>query len=495
MHTLYPLKKEMKRLFIFALCLLSQQLTKAGGLPADSTGKAKMTGSANGGPGDTTMSLVVKELFSPGAAFATNATGFEGKLNAIRKDVQLDYNDFVQDYINVYTRHKDEMSQVLTLTKYYFPIFEKIFREAGIPEEIKYLSIVESKLNPFAVSRVGATGPWQFMPATAKTYGLGMDSYVDERRDPVRACYAAAAYLKDAYMEFGDWLLAIASYNCGKSNVERAVEKAGALDFWSIRQYLPAETRGYVPAYIAIAYVMNYADEHDIFAREMDMPEKIDTVLIDKYISLSNVAKALGMETAKLAQLNPSYKKQVVNGTAANPRRLIIPQASGVNYDVLYTALNDPNANIAMQPKAVYIKSQPKPVMLAVARPVATTISNATTITTSSTTEPEIHIVKRGENLVDVASIYGVDIDELKKWNHLRNYTLTPGQKIKLTANAVVAVVDKRAEFIFYKVKAGDTLSAIADKFEGTTVESIKALNGLKRGSLQPGMKLKIDRG
>lgn len=418
------------------LCLFMLHYSKAGTLPTDSTGKAKPS-SSNGGPGDTTLAIVAKELFPTNASNVVNNASVQGKLNAIQKDVQLDYNDFVQDYINVYSRHKEEMSQVLGLTRYYFPIYEKIFREAGIPEEIKYLSIVESKLNPFAVSRVGATGPWQFMAATGKIYGLGMDNYVDERRDPVRACYAAAAYLKDAYMEFGDWLLAIASYNCGKSNVERAVEKAGALDFWSVRQYLPAETRGYVPAYIAVAYVMNYAENHDIFARETEMPAETDTILVDKFITLNNVAKALGMDVGNISLLNPSYKKLIINGTAASPRRLIIPRISDVDYSVLYSALNDPNASIAMQPKAVYARFQnkPKPVTTFVAvapRPVATSIS----ATTSA--EPEIHVVKRGENLVDVASIYGADIDELKKWNHLRGYALSPGQRIKLTATAAL---------------------------------------------------------
>ena len=432
----------MKRLLVSVLCILLLQQSKAGILPIDSTGKAKLN-STNSSAGDTTLEIVAKELFSPGATFAGNSNSFEGKLNAIQKDVQLDYNDFVQDYITVYTRHKEEMSQVLGLTRYYFPIYEKIFREAGVPEEIKYLSIVESKLNPFAVSRVGATGPWQFMPATAKTYGLGMDSYVDERRDPVRACYAAAAYLKDAYMEFGDWLLAIASYNCGKSNVERAVEKAGALDFWSVRQYLPAETRGYVPAYIAVAYVMNYAEHHDIFARETEMPAQTDTILVDKYISLSNVAKALGMELSNISMLNPSYKKQIINGTAINPRRLIIPRTFDVDYSVLYSALNDPNASIAMQPKATYARFQNKP------KPAVTFIAAAprlaaTSISGSTLAEAEVHVVKRGENLVDVASIYGADIDELKKWNHLRGYALSPGQKIKLTATAAVEGDEKK---------------------------------------------------
>jgi membrane-bound lytic murein transglycosylase D len=424
----------MKRIFIIALCLLSQQIIKASNIPADSTIKNKTANAASAPNGDAKLALVIKELF-PGSAAPAPLNGFAEKLNAIQKDVQLDYNEHVQNYIDIYTRHKDEMSHVLALSHYYFPIYEKIFRDAGIPEEIKYLSIVESKLDPFAVSRVGATGPWQFMPATAKAYGLGMDSYVDERRDPIKACYAAAAYLKDAYMEFGDWLLAIASYNCGKSNIERAVEKAGALDFWAVRQYLPAETRTYVPAFIAMSYVMNYAHEHDIIAKESSKLGITDTVMVDKYITLSNVAKALGMEVKDLAVYNPSYKRQIINGTPQNPRRVIIPHTFEVDYTVLYTALTDPNAIIPLQPKRVVPVFVPKPTTIAVTA-APKPVLYPTTVAPSSSVN--IHVVKKGENLVDVASTYGLDIEDLKKWNHLRGYSLAPGKKLKLAADAVL---------------------------------------------------------
>ena len=237
----------MKKLFTFTICILLINIAKAAS-PFIASANTKITHAKYG---DT-----IRQTAVPGY-YQNNI--YKLRLDSIQKDVQLDYNEFVQTYIDTYSRHKDEMGRVLGLSQYYFPIYEKAFREAGIPEEIKYLSIVESKLDPTAVSRVGATGPWQFMAATAKLYGLNMNNYVDDRRDPVQASYAAAAYLKDAYMMFGDWLLAIASYNCGKSSVERAVAKAGSLDFWAVRQYLPTETRNYVPAFIGVAYVMNYA--------------------------------------------------------------------------------------------------------------------------------------------------------------------------------------------------------------------------------------------
>ena len=269
---------------------------------------------------------------------------FKRRLDSIQKEVPLDYNAYVQSYIDTYTTgsQRESLGRIIGLTKYYFPIYEKVFHDAGIPEEIKYLSIVESQLNPYAVSRVGATGPWQFMGTTAKIYGLNMDTYVDERRDPIQSSYAAAAYLKDAYQQFGDWLTAIASYNCGKSNVLRAIEQAnGATDFWSIRQYLPAETRGYVPAYIAVTYVMNYYRKYNIVPQTCNLTTiKTDTVLVNKFISLNSVARVLNISLAQLTQLNPSYKVMVINGSPSAPKTLVIPQSAKEKYSTLYNSIN-----------------------------------------------------------------------------------------------------------------------------------------------------------
>lgn len=477
----FTLTKKMKRFFTFAICLLSLSIVKARSLPIKDSSllKAAHGSYAENSSRDTTFAVAV----SP---YANSI--FKLRLDSIQKDVQLDYNEYVQNYIDIYTRHKDEMSHVLGLAKYYFPIYEKIFREAGIPPEIKYLSIVESKLDPNAVSRVGATGPWQFMATTAKIYGLNMDGYVDDRRDPIQASYAAAAYLKDAYQEFGDWLLAIASYNCGKSNVERAINKAGAMDFWSIRQYLPTETRNYVPAYIAMSYVMNYADKHNIPVQNWDFANGADTVSVDKFVSLTNVAKALNVNLRDLAQLNPSYKKQIVNGTTALPRRLIIPNTEKHNYSALYDALNNIITPVSAQPQAII---QPR----IIARPQ---VIIAATDNDKDPGQPDFYKAKRGETLVDVAAQFGIDLKELKTWNHLRGTKLTTGQRVKLSpfaGNAADESAAIRESFVKYKVKRGDTLSEISAKFDGSSVESIISLNGLKSGRLQPGMTLKINRG
>ncbi|MDB5030906.1 MAG: lytic transglycosylase [Mucilaginibacter sp.] len=414
-------RKRMKRFLIFATGLLSLQIVKAHSLLAtDSSSRVARGNYSQKIAQDTVLAL-------PLSIYSTSI--FKLRLDSIQKDVQLDYNEYVQNYIDLYTRHKEEMGRVMGLSKYYFPIYEKIFREAGIPVEIKYLSIVESKLDPNAVSRVGATGPWQFMATTAKMYGLNMDSYVDERRDPIQASYAAAAYLKDAYQEFGDWLLAIASYNCGKSNVERAVQKAGAMDFWSIRQYLPPETRNYVPAYIAVSYVMNYAGKHNIITQNWNFSARADTVMVDKFIALSNVARALNVDLSDLALLNPSYKRQIVNGTTALPRRLVIPYAEKRNYNALYDVLNNTSTPAVVQPELQIVPA---------ARAVSF-VDPVNAVKPAGVKPPDYYTVKEGETLENIAADYGLDIREIKAWNHLQSNKAIVGKKLKLNPFAKIS--------------------------------------------------------
>ncbi len=399
---------------------------------------------------------------------------YKYRLDSIQKQIPLNYNEYVQSYIDIYTapRRKSAMSKIIGLSKYYFPIYEKAFREAGIPEEIKYLSVVESALNPNAVSRVGATGPWQFMFTTARLYGLKMDNYVDERKDPVQASYATARYLKDAYNDFGDWLLAIASYNCGKGNVIRAMQKSGGNDFWSIRNYLPAETRGYVPAYIAIAYVMTYFKKHGIIPEECNFSTKNDTVMVNKFVSLNSLSTALEIDPAEMAILNPSFKKRIVNGTVDKPKRLIIPKTVYADFANVYAALND-------------------------AESLAPTFASRREEWHSSVSN-RYYRIKIGESLSEIADRYGVEVQDLKVWNHLQSAEVVPGQKLLVKeASAENPSLEKKSlkKYYTYKVKKGDTLNLIADKYEGTTVERIKTLNTLRSNRLHSGMILKINRG
>src|SRR5215217_1347614 len=226
---------------------------------------------------------------------------YKNRLDSIQKTVPLTYNQYVQDYIDIYTGRKEMMGKMLGLSDYYFPIFAQALKSYNIPDEIKYLPIIESSMNPHAVSRVGATGLWQFMFGTARGYGLNMDNFVDERKDPIQASYAAAAYFRDAYEELGDWLLAIAAYNCGKGNVNRAIAKAGSRDFWEIRRFLPMETRNYVPAFIAAVYVMNCPSNHQIKSQKSSFIKNTDIIQVNRFVSLASLAEALNIDLEELS--------------------------------------------------------------------------------------------------------------------------------------------------------------------------------------------------
>lgn len=358
---------------------------------------------------DTTAVPVVPEAMM----FTNYNFTYKNRLDSIQKIVPLSYNEHVQKYIDIYSSRKDMMGKMLGLSGYYFPIFEKALISYNIPEEIKYLPIIESSMNPHAVSRVGATGLWQFMFTTAKGYGLNMDNFVDERKDPIQASYAAAAYFRDAYEEFGDWLLSIAAYNCGMGNVKRAMEKADSRDFWEVRRFLPLETRNYVPAFIAAIYVMNCPDKHQIKSQTASYTRITDTVQVSHFVSIPELAKALDMEEQELCLLNPSYKKKIVNGTEDNPKRIIIPKVSFEDYAQIYDILNtdiDGNMKVVLasnDDRRVSKKALKKPLFF-------------------------FHKVAKGQNLSAIADRYNVEVQDLKVWNKLRGTTIVPGQKLKV---------------------------------------------------------------
>lgn len=410
-------------------------------------------------------------------AFYNQNLIYKLRLDSITQTVPLSYNEFVQTFIDRYIKRKELVGKMLGLSGYYFPIFEKALQAYHIPAEIKYLPIIESEMNPHAVSRVGATGMWQFMFGTAKAYGLAIDNFIDERKDPIQASYAAAAYFRDAYEELGDWLLAIAAYNCGKGNVTRAIEKAGSKDFWTIRPFLPKETRDYVPAFIAAVYVMKYAGNHQIINLPSPLVFKTDTVQVNHFVALADVAKAINYEENALFALNPAYKKQIVNGTSELPKRMILPKIEQGNYARLYDLLNsdiEPDRQIILAAtddvrelkKKVFPQLPPSKIIA--------------------------HKVKPGEHLKLIGDLYHVEVQDLKVWNKLKTNTVIPGQILKIiTAQPLLKPVNKQ-QIVSYKVKPGDTLSGIAEKFEGVTVAGIKKMNGLKKATLQVGMILKI---
>ena len=346
---------------------------------------------------------------------------YKKRLDSIQKAVPMDYNEYVQKYIDVYSSRKDMIGKMLGLSSYYFPIFEQALKAYHIPDEIKYLPIIESAMNPHAVSRVGATGLWQFMFSTGRGYGLKMDNFVDERKDPVQASYAAAAYFRDAYAELGDWLLAIAAYNCGKGNVQKAINKANSRDFWQIRQYLPLETRNYVPAFIAAVYIMNCPAFHNIKIQKSMMAARTDTIQVNRFVSLDSLATALNMDQEALCGLNPSYKKRIVNGTLEAPKRIIMPAVSLADYAVIYEVLNNGTVNGSME------------VVLA-----ANDDRRLKRKVSASVPERSIayHKVAPGQNLTAIANKYKVEVQDLKVWNHLKSNSIVPGQKLIVSKQA-----------------------------------------------------------
>ena len=246
------------------------------------------------------------------------------RLSGMNTLINLPFNSVVRNYITTYTQRKRAQVEVmLGLADYYFPLFEEILDLYQLPLELKILPVIESALNPRAVSRVGATGLWQFMYSTGKRYNLQIDSYVDQRRDPLAATHAAARYLRDLYGLYGDWTLVIAAYNCGPGNVNKAIRRAGGKrSYWDIYYYLPRETRGYVPAFIAANYAMRFADQHGIRPRNMEMPKTTDTVVVQGKMHLEQVARVLGLPLQQLRDLNPQYKHDMLTMDSGNPLRL-----------------------------------------------------------------------------------------------------------------------------------------------------------------------------
>lgn len=282
------------------------------------------------------------------------------RLSRIPSVMELAYNDVVQKFIDRYAgRLRYSVSYMLGAMNFYMPVFEEALETYQLPLELKYLPIIESALNPKAVSRVGAAGLWQFMPATGKQYGLELNSLVDERRDPVKSSYAAARYLKALYKVFGDWNLVIAAYNCGPENINKAIRRARAAkgksqegdvltpadkDYWHIYPYLPAETRGYVPAFIAANYIMTYYCDHNICPMTTRLPAQTDTIVVRRNVHLEQVAAVLGLDIDMLRSLNPEYRRDIVPGlTKPSVIRLPLADAGRFidNEDSIYNYRTD----------------------------------------------------------------------------------------------------------------------------------------------------------
>lgn len=493
--------------------------------------------------------------------------------------LDLTYNETVKGFIDLYAVRKRMLtSKILGLKEIYFPLFEEYLDKYDIPLEMKYLAVVESALNPTAGSRAGAKGLWQFMYYTGKLYGLKVTSLVDDRFDPYLATDAACRHMKDLYAMFGDWNLVMAAYNSGAGNVKKAIRRAGGVhDYWAIWPFLPRETRGYVPSFIAVNYVMSYSSEHNLYPLDPGiLYDGIDTVWVTQPISFDQISEFLNITMEELAFLNPIFKSNIIpayNGKSYSvrlPRDLALKFASneqaiynyksksGLEKEKLvaeikkatdkqyHTVKSGESLGSIAKKYHVTVKqlqqwNNIKGTMihpgqkLAVIPSGGTTVSSSTasakttsepkttaattpaeeTKTTSSAASSEFHYVKSGENLASIAKKYGCSVDDIKKWNNLKNNTIYPKQKLRVSSEGQadpepVAKADPApsktastppakssstsSQYTYYTVKKGDTLWDIANQYKGVTVEDLKKWNNLGNSKLQVGQKLKINK-
>ena len=423
------------------------------------------------------------------------------RLKALPTVIEMPYNQVVRSYIDMYTqRRRTLVEEMLGLSLYYMPIFEQALEQEGLPLELKYLPVIESALNPDAVSRVGATGLWQFMLSTAKGLGLEVNSLVDERRDPIRSSELAAKYLKQLYEIYGDWSLAIASYNCGPGNVNKALRRAGGgkQDFWDIYYYLPKETRGYVPAFIAANYVMTYHNDHNIGNALAKRPVLTDTIHITQRVHFDQISEVLGIPVEELRVLNPQYRRDEIPGDI-HPYALTLPSKQVYSYIVSEDSIvNHNSAKYARRTTAV---------------PGGEISDSETQLVV------KYHKVKRGETLSIIARRYGVSVSTLKKWNGLRSSRLKTGQRLRintyqrvakkeepetvqeeLAENKVEQPVEKPNTTVqqsvdvdtkYHTVRRGETLGLIAERY-GVTVSRLKDWNDLRSNKIFVGQRLKV---
>ena len=335
------------------------------------------------------------------------------RLSRIPSIIEMPLNDIVKKHIEAYTnRLRNKVSFILAAANFYMPLFEEALDTYDLPLELKYLPIIESALNPTAISRQRASGLWQFMLRTGKLYGLENNSLVDERRDPIKSTWAAARYLKDLYNIYKDWHLVLAAYNCGPGNVNKAIRRAGgATDYWEIYQFLPKETRGYVPGFIAANYVMHYYCEHGICPMEAQLPATTDTIHIHKDLNLQQVAGVCNIDIEQLRSLNPQYKKDVVPGNS-KPYVLRLPNNTVNQFIDLQDSIYAYKADQFQKRKTVAVKES--------------------TAKSSNSKNAKYHKIRRGDTLGGIALKYGVSVKQLRRLNNIRGNNITAGKSLRI---------------------------------------------------------------
>ncbi|MCB0455011.1 MAG: LysM peptidoglycan-binding domain-containing protein [Aequorivita sp.] len=397
-----------------------------------------------------------------------------------RTPFKVEYNPSLESVIKQYLKNRrGTLERLMGLSEYYFPMFEQELDKNNLPLELKYLAVIESALNPSAQSRVGATGLWQFMYPTGKMFGLDVSSYVDERSDPIMATEAACKYLKSLNNSFNDWDLALAAYNSGPGNVSKAIRRSGGkTNYWNLRDYLPRETAGYVPAFLATMYIFEYAKEHGFKKQSARIPfVATDTIKVKQQITLDQVAKLTNLDKEELEFLNPSYKLG------------IIPVIKDENY-MLRLPLTHVGAFVNNE-EAIYAFAQEE--QEAAEKPMPELFEQPEKIR---------YRVKRGDYLGRIADRYGVGVSQIKKWNGMRSNTVKVGQNLiiypkkskqDIAVNSTPSQSDSSEKT--YTVRSGDSLWSISQKFPGVTVQNIKKWNDISGTNLKPGTKLKIYKG
>ena len=412
------------------------------------------------------------------------------KLNA-HSPFSLVYNNYVRGYVDLYAkRRKKTTARMLGLAPVYFPTFEEALDRYNLPLELKYLPVVESALNPKAKSRVGATGLWQFMYPKGKMFGLEVTSYYDERSDIYKSTDAACRYLKYLHNMYNDWDLVLAAYNAGPGNVNKAIRRSGGgKTYWEIRPFLPRETQGYVPAFIAVNYVMSYAAEHNIYPIQPDIScFKVDTVGVTQHLSFEQLATFLEMPIEYIAYLNPAYKQNFIPNTQ-NANTLCLPaEKIGV---------------FLMNEKTIYAIKTDKDIKDS----IAVAQNNTTHLAEARGGSEVIYSVRSGDVLGKIATKYHCRVSQIKDWNNLHSDRLSVGQKLKIYPKASYLAQNKTIDqvkqeklkttnengYVYYTIKKGDNLWNIANRYEGVSLEQLQELNkNINDKNLKTGTRIKI---
>ncbi|MCQ2345683.1 MAG: transglycosylase SLT domain-containing protein [Paludibacteraceae bacterium] len=354
--------------------------------------------------------LDTTECTSNGVIYELPDSVYKARLKELPFTIEVPYNQVVRNYINRYIKGYKRLAALNRKAEYYFPIFEDILCQYDLPYELCYMAVIESALNPSARSKMGAAGIWQFMPSTGKIYGLEINSLVDERMDPIKSTEAACKYLKTLYNIFEDWNLAIAAYNCGSGNVNKAIHRAGKKDFWSIYPYLPQETRSYLPIFIAAAYAMNYAEDHGICPASLDISMRTDTIQTKERVHLEQISAVLDIPLDELRRLNPQYTRNLIPGGEKNYTLCLPIEKAGLYIDHKDTIMahradelvNNRREEVTMTPKSV------------------------------SSGKVTIYTIKSGDTLSAIAKKFHVSVKQIKQWNGMKSDNIRAGRTLRI---------------------------------------------------------------